>query len=45
MYMRFAVWSLFCCLCTKKKRQHQPCGISTVISCSLLNKALTVEAS
>lgn len=29
----------------KEDRQKQPCGISTVISCSLLNKALTVEAS
>lgn len=29
----------------KSDGQEQPCGISTAISCSLWNKALTVEAS
>lgn len=29
----------------KSDRQEQPCGISTAISCSLWNKALTVETS
>lgn len=29
----------------KKEGQTLPCGISTVISCSLLNKASTVETS
>lgn len=40
MYMSL----LGCCANEKKtERQKQPCGISTAISCSLLNKAFTVE--
>lgn len=31
------------CAVEKRDRQKRPCGISSVISCSLLNKAVTVE--